>query len=68
MKETVTYDTKCCLCEKIETYILRSKNSNPMNDESVRSILARYKDEAHRFLYCEACKKETRQEIVSFDY
>lgn len=68
MNTKVTYTCTCKICDNQGTYILRDENVNPISDFEVYKVIASYKKETHRFLYCQACKTETKQEIVAFDY
>ena len=68
MKQLITFEKKCVLCNNLKTYTLRDTNVDQMDDKEARVVILNMMKRAFEFGWCEKCQKFTRQEIVAFDY
>ena len=68
MKQLITYEKKCVVCESLKTYTLRDTNVDQIDDKDARIVILSMMKRAFEFDWCEKCQKITRQEIVAFDY
>jgi len=68
MKDKVTHQKKCMLCNNVESFIMRDKNVNVMADRDVYFIISQEANSPYETGYCGHCKQQTLQMHVGWKY